>query len=312
MEQPNLTPGAEAQQEHPDAVVVRGLRKRLGSFLLHDVDLRIPAGYVTGLVGPNGSGKTTLIRALLGLLKPDAGDVVVLGNTGALGAREGVGIVPDQITAMPEWRAGSVGTRIGRLFPRWDEQRFQSLLNRFEVPQQTQVGELSRGQTVKLSCTLALAHDPRLLILDEPSSGLDPVARRDLLEVIREFMLDPGHTVLFSTHITTDLDGLADHIVVMTRGTIGYQGVLDEIRERFAVIHGRAPLSDSAQTATIGLHWGMNGDYRGLVRVEDTALFGPDTVMEPATTDDVVVGFAEQTKTARTTQPLSIDEDLIA
>lgn len=302
MEQPHLKPGHAAHDSAPgttlsqDAVVVRGVRRQRGAFLLDVGELRIPTGYVTGLVGPNGSGKTTLIRTLLGLVTPESGDVAVLGSADVPGRRAAVGVVLDQITASPEWRAGSVGGRIGPLFSDWDEQRFQSLLDRFEVPGRNRVSELSRGQTVKLSCAMALAHDPRLLVLDEPSSGLDPVARRDLLDVIREFMLDPGHTVLFSTHITTDLDGLADHIVVMAGGTVAHQGMLDDIPDGFAVIHTHAPLSEDARAAVIGLHAGPNHDHRGLVRAEDTALFGPEVVMEPATTDDVVVCYAEHAK----------------
>jgi ABC-2 type transport system ATP-binding protein len=283
-------------------VVVSGLRKRRGEFALHDLDLRIPTGYVTGLVGPNGAGKTTLLKALLGLLKPEGGSVTLFGEhlAGAVGARDRIGVVLDRITAAPEWRAASIGSRIGRLYSRWDQQYFQQLLQRFEVPGENRVDALSRGQSVKLSLAMALAHRPDLLLLDEPSSGLDPVARRDLADVIREFMVDPGHTVLFSTHITSELDDLADHIIVLNAGEIAYTGGVDDLHERFAVARGPAPFPETARSSAIGLRLESSGRYEALIHTADTAAFGPEAVIDAASTDDVVVHFAEQVHAART------------
>lgn len=278
----------------PDvAARVHGLRKRLGTFELRDVDLTLPTGYVTGLVGPNGSGKTTLIRNILGLTRPDAGTVSVLGSDATRHPADRVGVVLDQVTAAPEWRAGAVGSHVRPLFPRWDESRYRALLERFAVPPHTPVGELSRGQAVKMAMAMALAHDPLLLILDEPSSGLDPVARRELADVIREYMLDSGHTALFSTHITTDIDNLADHLVVMSRGVVAYQGTLEDARERFAVVHGHGALTPESTAAVLGLRRSIEGTFQGLIDVADSALFGADVELLPATIDDIVVGFAD-------------------
>jgi ABC-2 type transport system ATP-binding protein len=185
------------------------------------------------------------------------------------------------------------------LYTQWDETYFQQLLERFDVPAGNRVNELSRGQSVKLSLAMALAHRPELLVLDEPSSGLDPVARRDLADILREFMLDPNHTVLFSTHITPDLDDLADHIIVLTAGRVAYTGLLDELHERFAVVRGRAPFPENARPATIGLRLESSGAYEALIRTDDTALFGSDAMIEAASTDDVVVHFAEQARATR-------------
>lgn len=285
------------------AVVIRGLQKSRGAFSLRDVDLRIPTGFITGLVGPNGAGKTTLIKSLLGLVEPDAGTVSLFGNepAGSVATRNRIGVVLDRITAAPEWHAGSIGRSIGALYAQWDEPFFAELLRRFEVPTGNRVDALSRGQTVKLSFAMALAHHPDLLVLDEPSSGLDPSARRDLSDAIREFMLDPEHTVLFSTHITSDLDDLADHVVVLNAGEIAYAGMLDELHERFAVVRGQAPFPDGARSSTIGLRLEPSGRYEGLIQAENTAWFGPETVIDSATTDDVVVHLAEQARANRST-----------
>jgi ABC-2 type transport system ATP-binding protein len=283
------------------AVVVRRLRKQRGEFALHDLDLQLPTGYVTGLVGPNGAGKTTLLKTLLGLLKPESGSVTLFGEdaAGSVRSRDRIGVVLDRITAAPEWRARSIGSRVGRLYPRWDEHLFQDLLQRFEVPSENHVGTLSRGQGVKLSLAMALAHRPDLLLLDELSSGLDPIARRDLADVIREFMVDPGHTVLFSTHITSELEDLADRVIVLNAGQVAYVGALEDLHERFAVVRGPAPFPEVARPSAIGLRLESSGRYEALIHTNDTAVFGPEAVIDAASTDDVVVHFAEQVHAAR-------------
>ena len=284
-----------------DAVIIQNLLVKRGAFALRDIDVRVPTGFVTGVVGPNGAGKTSLIKALLGLIAPDEGTITLFGaeHPGNRAAQQRIGVVLDRVTAMPEWHVGSIGRRIGPLYAEWDEELFRGLLERFEIPAGNRVDALSRGQSVKLSLAMALAHRPQLLLLDEPSSGLDPVARRDLADIIREFMVDPSHTVLFSTHITSELDELADHIIVLNDGLVAFAGMLDELHERFAIVRGRPPFPDEARPATIGLRFESSGVYEALIRTEDTARFGPDTVIDAASTDDVVVHFAEHARSAR-------------
>lgn len=284
-----------------DAISIRGVRKQQGTFALRDVDVTVPTGFVTGLVGQNGAGKTTLVKSVLGLVGVDAGTITLFGDADPLDAavRDRIGVVLDQVTAAPEWRVGSVGKRVGLLYRRWDERLFRDLLDRYDVPVGNRVGGLSRGQTVKLSLAMALAHHPDLLVLDEPSSGLDPVARRHLADTVREFVLDPGHTVLFSTHITAELDDLADHVVVLDHGEVAFAGALDDLHERFAVVRGAGAFPEAARSATIGLRNDPSGRWEGLIRVDDTVAFGPEVVIDRATTDDVVVHFAEHREPTR-------------
>src|SRR5690606_5180415 len=212
-----------------DMVRISDLRITRPTLEIDDISFTIPRGAVVGLVGPNGAGKTTVIRSLLGLFTPDAGEIEVLGHpAGASAALSKTGIVLDQPTAAGDWRALSLGRRLSPFYPDWDEQEFTELLERFGVPQDQRIDELSRGQKVKLSLASALAQRPELLILDEPSSGLDPRSRRQIGDVIRQFMVDPQHAVLFSTHITTDLDDLADHLIVLVGGRIAHRGILPD------------------------------------------------------------------------------------
>ena len=265
---------------------ITDLHVRRQAFEVDGVSLTLSRGTVVGLVGPNGAGKTTTIRALLGLLTPDSGDIAIFGHSaGAPQALVRTGIVLDQPTAAPEWRVSSLGRRLAPFYPRWNIDRFSELLGLLSVPPDQRVGDLSRGQGVKLSLAVALAQSPDLLILDEPSSGLDPASRRNIGDLIREFMLDPTHTVLFSTHITTDLDSLADELVVLVDGRIAYQGALPDAAEEFAMARG----SGTAPTAPlIGLE--HSGDqWSALIRLSDSAAFGQEVVIDSASIDDIVI-----------------------
>jgi ABC-2 type transport system ATP-binding protein len=253
--------------------------------------MTLPRGLVVGLVGPNGAGKTTTSRALLGLLTPDSGDIEVFGHpAGTPRALERTGIVLDQPTAAPEWRVRSLGRRLAPFYPGWSSDRFDELLDRLSVPAEQRVSELSRGQGVKLSLAVALAQSPELLILDEPSSGLDPASRRQIGDLIREFMIDPTHAVLFSTHITTDLDRLADELVVLVDGRIAYQGALTDAAEEFAVARGfgAAPAAPLIGVQRSGEQWSA------LIRVSESAAFGSEVVMDPATIDDIIIHLGAQ------------------
>ncbi|MEO7123930.1 MAG: ABC transporter ATP-binding protein [Lacisediminihabitans sp.] len=276
-----------------NALAMRQLTVRRDSFTLKDVDLQVPSGYVTGVVGPNGAGKTTLLKTALGLLTPRSGEVTVLGHpAGSKEVQDRIGVVLDRATVAPEWRVGTIGRRIGRLYRRWDEQQYRGFVDRFGIPLRNRVDALSRGQAVKLSIAIALAHNPEILILDEPTSGLDPVSRRDLADVIREFMVDPAHTTVFSTHITSELDDLADRIIVLNAGTVVFDGMLHDLHEKYVMARGPAPLPASARAVAIGARFDSQGGYEALIRIEDTAKFGQDAVIEEASTDDVVIHFA--------------------
>lgn len=275
---------------------ITDLHVRRSTFEVDGVSIALARGSVVGLVGPNGAGKTTTIRALLGLMIPDSGRIEVFGHpAGAPRALARTGIVLDQPTAAPEWPASSLGRRLAPFYPRWDERRFGELLDRLSVPPEQRVSELSRGQGVKLSLAVALAQSPELLILDEPSSGLDPASRRQIGDLIREFMLDPAHAVLFSTHITTDLDRLADGLVVLVDGRIAYQGDLIDAAEEFAVARGSGP---APAAPVIGLE--RSGEqWSALIRLSDSAAFGHEVVIDPATLDDIVIHLgAEKRETA--------------
>lgn len=273
-----------------DVVRISNLRIARRAFGFDDVSFTIRRGTVVGLVEPNGAGKTTLIRSLLGLQRPDAGDVEVLGlPAGSSAALAKTGVVLDRPTAAGDWRARSLGRRLSPFYPEWDESLLTELLDRFDVPPGQRVDELSRGQGVKLSLACALAQRPELLILDEPSSGLDPASRREIGDVIRQFMLDPHHAVLFSTHITTDLDDLADELIVFVDGAIAHRGTLLDTKEEFAMARGVGETPHGTLgSQRRGEHWSA------LIRIEDSAMFGPEVVIDEPTIDDIIIHLAAE------------------
>ncbi|GAB2474985.1 ABC transporter ATP-binding protein [Xylanimonas ulmi] len=265
----------------PSAVEVRGLVKRRGAFHLGPLDLRVPVGFVTGFVGANGAGKTTTIKAMLGMVRPDAGTVRVPD-------RDRIGVVLDAPFLVPDWRVTEAARALRPLYSRWDERQFAALTDRFGLRPHQKVKDLSRGESTKLMVALALAHDPDLLILDEPTAGLDPAARLDLIDLLREFMLDERHSVVFSTHITTDLETFADQVVVIHDGVIHFTGARDDLVESYAMARGGPDdLTPASERLTHGLRRTPTG-FEALIATTDTAAFGPGVVMETPTIDDVV------------------------
>ena len=291
-----------------DAVV-----RRQGAFTLGPLDMSVPSGLVTGFVGPNGAGKTTAIKAMLGMIGIDAGSIGVLGA--APGARhDRIGVVLDTMALPPEWTAVSAARNLGRFYPGWDRDLFDELLARLDVPPRVRVKDLSRGQGVKLRLVLALAHRPELLILDEPTSGLDPVARLEVLDILRDFLIAEGRTVLFSTHITSDLERIADHLHIIGAGRTRFAGTLPDLVEQWAMARGPvSALTPEAEAALVGIRRNGAGAFAGLIRTADTAVFGPDVLIETPSIDEAVVAMTrgpdpDRGRTRPTAAPAALAE----
>lgn len=223
-----------------NAVVVRDLRKQYQTFLLDDISFDVPKGYITGFIGPNGSGKTTTIKSILSYIRTDKGDIEVLSEplSGSNAYLDKIGVVMDTPFFVKEWKVSDVEKSVRPFYSQWDSTTFHDYLKRFKIKDSLKVKELSRGMGIKLMLALALSHNPELMILDEPTSGLDPVAREEICEILQDFVGDDTKTVFFSTHITSDLEQVADFIVFLINGKVVYQGEKDDLLENYVLIKG--------------------------------------------------------------------------
>jgi ABC-2 type transport system ATP-binding protein len=208
--------------------------------VLRGLDLSIPAGSVVGLLGKNGAGKTTLIKAALGLIKLNTGSAQIFGEDAwklSAEAKARLGYVPQVVSLYPWMRVGQIADYIGAFYPRWNDALVDRLLREWRVDPLERVGVLSVGTLQKLAIVLALGHEPELLVLDEPAASLDPAARRDFLKALLEIANDGRRTILFSTHITSDLERVADRVAILRDGKIAYHGELDELKEKTKRLH---------------------------------------------------------------------------
>jgi ABC-2 type transport system ATP-binding protein len=274
------------------AFALRGVGSAVGGgFALRDVSFELPAGYVMGLIGANGAGKTTTIRCLLGMRGIETGEIELLGHRmpGPVALRQDVGVVFDRTYLVGDWRLAEVERTLRPFYDRWDGTRYRELLDEFGLDLRARVKDLSRGMAMKLMIAVALSHRARLLVLDEPTSGLDPVARSELVGIIGDFLLDEGHSVLFSTHITSDLDRIGDYVTLIHDGRVVRTGPKDEILAAYRVVRGGPDdLSGLVGVELIGVRRTSSG-AEALVRTEEAGLLGSGVLVEAPTLEEIAV-----------------------
>ena len=220
-----------------NAMDIRGLCKKYPAFELKDVTFSVPQGAVMGFIGRNGAGKSTTIKSILGLVHPDAGQVEILGRDFAEDERfikENIGVVLGGIDFYPKKKVRTITDVTRRFYDNWDEEKYRYYLQLFHIDETKRVDQLSSGMRVKYLLALALSHNARLLLLDEPTSGLDPVSRDELVEVFRAIVADGQRSILFSTHITSDLEKCASHITFIKDGAIFHSSSVAEFMAAYA------------------------------------------------------------------------------
>ncbi len=213
-----------------NAIEIKNLNKIYKDFQLKDVSFKVPRGSIVGFIGENGAGKTTTIKAMLNLVKRDEGTIEMLGMDTLKDEKkikESVGVVMDGCNFHDNLKADDISKMLDSIYKNWNAQLFQNYLKKFILPENKIIKEFSRGMKMKLQIAVALSHEPELLILDEATSGLDPIVREEILDVFMEFIQDEKHAILISSHITSDLDKIADYIVFIHQGEI----LLDEEKE---------------------------------------------------------------------------------
>jgi len=280
-----------------NAIEIKNLCKSYPGFALKNVSFSVPNGLCCGFVGPNGAGKTTTLKSMLGMTLKDSGEISLLGKPdNDLTAKEDLGVMFDQPYFQEDWTPLDVEKGIRPFYRSWDSGEYRGYLSRFELDPKKKFKDFSRGMKMKLAMAVHLSHNAKLLLLDEPTGGLDPVARDELLDIMREYMVKDERTVLFSTHITSDLERIADLIVYISNGEVSFCGEKDELKSGYCVVRG-GKLPDDKRKYAIGAREHSNG-YECLMAMENIGGLPPDTLTERATIDDVVVYMERRAKNA--------------
>lgn len=278
----------------PNSIEVSHLCKSYPSFRLDDVSFTLPQGCIMGLIGENGAGKTTTLKALLDIVRPDSGEIRLFGAP--LSGREGtlkdqIGVVWEHSFFYEGLNALEIQRCLAGLYSQWDPALYRRLLDRFQLPGKQPLKKYSRGMRMKLMIAAALAHHPRLLLLDEATSGLDPIVRNEILDLFLDFIQDESHAILFSSHITSDLDKIADYVTFLHEGRVVFSEEKDALRERYAVLHcSAASLSalDRGQVVRVLRH---EFHCQALVTHAAQLRLGDQMTLEPATIEQIMLFF---------------------
>jgi ABC-2 type transport system ATP-binding protein len=288
----------------PDyALELRGVAKRYRGFAIKDVSFSIPRGFVCGLIGPNGAGKTTIIKLIMNLVRREAGEIRVLGldnRRDEVAVRSRIGFVYDTPGFWDDQSLDAHRRALGLFYPAWSNETFERLAAEFRLSLGQKFGKLSHGMKMKFALAMALSHDADLLILDEPTAGLDPVFRRELLQRLSALLQDEKKSVLLSTHITSDLERVADYIVFVRRGEIAFSLPRTELLDAWAVVRGDPGVLGRLNPALVRGH---RAGACGLeVLVSDGRAAGREAgasaVVERPTLDDVMVLMAGEARHA--------------
>ncbi len=223
-----------------NAIEIKKLKKKYdNNFELGEINLEIPSGYIIGLIGENGAGKTTLIKSILNIINRDSGDIKIFNKDNKKYesfVKEDIGIVLDGMFFPEILTPNDINAIMKDTYKEWDKELFYKYLSDFKISNNKKIKDLSKGMRKKLEIATALSHKPKLLILDEPTSGLDPVVRDDILDIFLDFLKDEEHTILLSTHITSDLEHIADKIIFIDNGKIILNENKDELLDNYGVL----------------------------------------------------------------------------
>ncbi|MBN6889853.1 ABC-2 type transport system ATP-binding protein [Cytobacillus horneckiae] len=276
-----------------NVVELKNVTKKFKGFSVENIDLQVKQGFVTGFIGANGAGKSTTIKMMMNLLKPDAGEVKLFGldyKTHEKAIKERIGFVYDGNVFFEGLNLKDIKRIVAPAYKHWDDKIFLKYVEQFELPLNKAIKTFSKGMQMKASLAIALSHHAELIIMDEPTAGLDPIFRRELLVLLQELMLDGNRTIFFSTHITTDLDRIADYIALIQRGQLVFNKSIHEVAESYALVKGGMDLLDrDTEKDFVHIHRASTG-FEALTdninAVKNT--FGDKVVIERASLEDIM------------------------
>lgn len=234
-----------------NALEIKHLNKAFPDFQLMDLSLTLPSGCIMGLVGENGAGKSTTIKLILDMLRKDSGSVTILGKDNVQLVKEDIGVVMDEVGIPYCLNTRQVGKIMALSYKNWDQARYEALLKMLSLPEKKPFKDFSRGMKMKLGIAIALSHNAKLLILDEATSGLDPVIRDEVVEMFREFTMDESHAILISSHIVSDLEKLCDYIAFLHKGKLLLCQEKDRLMEQYGLVLASAEMLQTLEQSSI-------------------------------------------------------------
>lgn len=278
-----------------NVIELKNVTKDYGDFKLDNVSFAVPEGTVCGFIGQNGAGKTTTINLILDVIKRDSGEITLFGesvNKDTAYLREDIGVVFDEMGFHEFMTARDINIMMKNIYKNWDEDVFFENLKKFSLPSKKKCGAFSRGMRMKLQIAVALSHNAKLLIMDEPTSGLDPIVRNEMINIFREFVVEEDHTILLSSHITSDLEKIADEVVFIDGGKIVLSGNKDEILEKHAVLKCRKDeVSKISESLIVNSEV---SEYGAEILVNDRSSaekLYPGMVIERAELEQIMIGY---------------------
>ncbi len=274
-------------------ILVRDLCKQFDRFLLDHVSFQVPKGRIVGFIGENGAGKSTTINLILDELKRDNGQIQIFGKENTISAvKEDIGVVFDECNFHDVFNVSDIEKILSGVYKSWDSNLYREYLKKFKIPERKQIGSFSKGMKMKLSIICAMAHKPKLLILDEATTGLDPVVRDEMLDLFLEFIQDEECSIFFSSHITSDIQKIADYVILIHQGKIIFEEQKDDLVYNFGIVKcGREKFASISPDDYI-IHRITNVSVECLVRDKEAIRRKyKDIVVDNATLEDIMLFY---------------------
>ncbi len=285
-------------EEIKNVIAIKNVSKDYGDFKLDSISFNVPEGSVCGFIGQNGAGKTTTIKAVLDAINIDEGEIFVFGQNikgNSAKLREDIGVVFDEMGFHEFMTGKDINIMMKNIYKNWDDNVFFDYLKKFSLPSKKPCGDFSRGMRMKLQIAVALSHKAKLLIMDEPTSGLDPIVRNEMVQIFREYVIEEDHSILLSSHITSDLEKISDEIVFINGGKIVLAGNKDEMLEKHGLLKCKKSEIDSISQSLIV--YAEEESYGVSALVNDRRAcekLYPGMVIEPASLEDIMFFYVNR------------------
>ncbi len=274
------------------ALEIKELNKNFGTFNLENINLKLPQGYILGYIGQNGAGKTTTIKLIMEQLKRDSGEITVFGKKyeeNEIFYKDIIGYISDECYFPERFKTEDIIKTLRDFYKSFNEAKFKSYMNKWGLPQNKKIKDFSKGMKMKLMFASVLSRETKLLVLDEPTSGLDPVIRSEMLELLQEYISDGKRSVLFSTHIMSDLEKIADYLYFIDNGKTVFNDTKDNILESYLMVKGdKADLTAQLKEKLIG-YKKSNIGFEGLINSRDRKYIENGLLIEKPSVDEIVI-----------------------